>query len=132
MGVASGAATLFRTLGGSLGVSLLGAIYSNRLTGDLTERLGAKGTSVAANGTQLTPMMLRRLPEDIRAAFMHAVASGVQGVFLWATAFTAVAFVVAWFIREVPLRGAPLEEGPGAPVTGGSAPTGVVTEPIGA
>jgi MFS family permease len=134
MGVASGTATLFRTLGGSLGVSLLGAIYSNHLTADLTERLGAKGTAFAENGTQLTPAMLKRLPDDIRVAFMHAVTSGVHSVFLWGTAITALAFVVAWFIREVPLRGAPapLDESAGASAAGRPAPTKVVTEPIGA
>jgi EmrB/QacA subfamily drug resistance transporter len=141
MGAASGAATLFRTLGGSLGVSMLGAIYSNQLTGDLTERLGAKGAALASGGTQLTPAMLKRLPDDIRAAFMHAVTSGVHGVFLWGTGFTAIAFAVAWFIREVPLRGAvsaPAANNTAAGTTVGKtadrvpAEVGELAEPLGA
>jgi hypothetical protein len=38
---------------------------------------------------------------------MRAVTSGVGGVFLWGAGFSVVAFAVAWFIREVPLRGSP-------------------------
>jgi EmrB/QacA subfamily drug resistance transporter len=124
MGAASGAATLFRTIGGSLGVSLLGAVYSHQVTGELATRLGAKGTALAANGTQLTPAMLKRLPDDLRVAFMHAVTSGVHGVFVWGTGITAVAIIVAWFIREVPLRGGPV----GAPAPG-EATAEAVAEP---
>jgi EmrB/QacA subfamily drug resistance transporter len=109
MGAASGTATLFRTLGGALGVSLLGAIYSNQLRGELTSRLGAKGAALSASGTQLTPEALGRLPEGVRDAFMHAVTNGVSGVFIGAAGFAAVAFVVALFIREVPLRGGPVD-----------------------
>ncbi|HEU5159934.1 MAG TPA: MDR family MFS transporter [Streptosporangiaceae bacterium] len=114
LGAASGAATLFRTLGGSLGVSLLGAIYGNQLTDELTTRLGAKGAELSAGGTQLTPQLLERLPEGVRVAFTHAVTSGVHGVFVWAAGFAAVAFAVALFIRDVPLRGGPVE----VPATG--------------
>ncbi|HEY7489330.1 MAG TPA: MDR family MFS transporter [Streptosporangiaceae bacterium] len=132
MGAASGAATLFRTIGGSLGVSLLGAIYSNHLTSDLAARLGAKGEQLSAGGTQLTPAMLKRLPDNIRDAFMHAVTSGVHSVFLWAAVFSVVAFAVAWFIREVPLRGGPVA----APASGGKASDSrasgePVAEPVG-
>src|SRR5918999_6024659 len=109
MGAASGTATLFRTIGGSLGVSLLGAIYSSRVTDGLTDRLGPRGEALAEGGAQLTPAMLKQVPDTVRDAFMHAVTSGVGSVFLWGAGFAAVAFVVALFIREVPLRGDPVE-----------------------
>lgn len=63
MGAASGAATLFRTIGGSLGVSILGAVYSNQLTGALTDRLGEQaGRSLSGGGGQLTPALLKQMP----------------------------------------------------------------------
>ncbi|WP_329087010.1 MFS transporter [Actinomadura citrea] len=106
MGAASGAATLFRTIGGSLGVSILGAIYSSHLTGALTDRLGEQaGESISGSGGQLTPALLKRMPVNVRDAVEHAVTSGVHNVFLWASAFTLLAIVAAWFIRETPLRG---------------------------
>jgi EmrB/QacA subfamily drug resistance transporter len=126
LGAASGTATLFRTIGGSLGVSLLGAIYSNQLTGELTSRLGAKGAALSAGGTQLTPEMLKGLPADVRNVFMHAVTGGVDGVFLGAAIFAAVAFVVALFIREVPLRGGPVDEPAGRGDTADA-----IAEPVG-
>jgi EmrB/QacA subfamily drug resistance transporter len=129
IGAASGAATLFRTLGGSLGVSLLGAIYSGRVTDGLTARLGPRGDELAAGGSELTPAMLGQLPGAVRDAVMHAVASGVGSVFLWGAGFSVITFAVAWFIREVPLRGAP-ESIPAS--SGGDRPRDEsVIEPIG-
>ncbi|MEV3927304.1 MDR family MFS transporter [Actinomadura coerulea] len=110
IGAASGAATLFRTIGGSLGVSILGAVYSSRLTGGLSDRLGEKaGESISGGGGRLTPALLKQMPADVRGAVEYAVASGVHSVFLWATAFTLLSIVAAWFIRETPLRGGPAE-----------------------
>jgi hypothetical protein len=35
----------------------------------------------------------------------HAITYAIHGVFLWAIPASALAFVLAWFIKEVPLRG---------------------------
>ncbi|GAA4071676.1 MDR family MFS transporter [Actinomadura miaoliensis] len=106
MGAASGAATLFRTIGGSLGVSILGAVYSHQLTATLSARLGEqKGEELAGGGGQLTPALLKKMDAGVRDAVEHAVTAGVHNVFLWATVFAVLAFAAAWFIRETPLRG---------------------------
>lgn len=108
MGVASSAATFFRSIGGSFGVSLFGAIFTSRLTSSLTGDLGAEASEKLTSGGQnVDPSMLNQLPAPVHEAYINAVTSGVQGVFGWAILFAAVAFVVAWFIREVPLRGGP-------------------------
>jgi hypothetical protein len=104
LGAASGASTLFRTVGGSLGVSLLGVFYTNSLTGGLTSQVGAAQAAKLAGG-QLTPATLGSLPTAIAEAYRTAVAGGVTTAFLWAAGVALVAIVVAWFIREVPLRG---------------------------
>ena len=63
MGAASGSVTLFRTIGGSLGVALLGSIFTSRLEHTLTGRLGPKaGHAMASGGTHATPAVLRTLP----------------------------------------------------------------------
>jgi EmrB/QacA subfamily drug resistance transporter len=115
LGAASGASTLFRTIGGSLGVSLLGVFYADSLTGSLTSQVGAEQAAKLAGG-QLTPATLGGLPAAIGEAYRTAVASGVTTAFLWAAVVALVAVVAAWFIREVPLRG--------------SIPTGPVAEPL--
>ncbi len=58
VGAASGAVTLFRTLGGSLGVSLLGTLFAQRVQSSLTGG-GAAGQVV---GGHVTPGMLTQLP----------------------------------------------------------------------
>jgi EmrB/QacA subfamily drug resistance transporter len=104
LGAASGASTLFRTIGGSLGVSLLGVFYTNSLTGSLTSQVGARQAGQLAGG-QLTPATLGNLPTVVADAYRVAVASGVTTAFLWAAVVAVVAVVAAWLIREVPLRG---------------------------
>ncbi len=97
VGVASGAATLFRTIGGSIGVSLLGTLFAQQVQ---SARAGA-----APSGRQLTPSMLEALPAPLREAYQSAITSGIHQVFLWAAVIAVVALIAAWGIREVPLRG---------------------------
>ncbi|WP_411140189.1 MDR family MFS transporter [Streptomyces sp. x-80] len=108
MGAASGTVTLLRTLGGSLGVALLGAVFTGRLHGELADRLGAGAARrLAAGDEQPTPQALHALAAPLRDAYRAAVTSGLHGVLVGAAALAAVGFVVAWFIREVPLRDRP-------------------------
>ncbi|MGI5130830.1 MDR family MFS transporter [Pseudonocardia sp. CA-107938] len=104
LGAASGAATLFRTVGGSLGVSLLGVFYTNQLQGTLSAHLGdAAGAQVA--GGQITPAALAQLPAAVRDAFTAAVDNGVTTAFLAAGLVAVLAIGAALLVRETPLRG---------------------------
>ena len=98
LGAATGAATLFRTIGGSLGVSLFGTLFAQQLPADL---------SGAGGGGRLTPAMLAGLPAAVRDTYQHAVTTGVDLVFRWGALIALLAVVAAWLIREVPLRGLP-------------------------
>ncbi|WP_447039489.1 MDR family MFS transporter [Streptomyces sp. DSM 118878] len=106
MGAASGTTTLLRTIGGSLGVAVLGSFYTGRVTDTLTERLGKDGERLAG-GHQLTPEALRGMPEPVRDAFGAAVTGGLHGVMTGTAVLCAVTLAVAWLIREVPLRSTP-------------------------
>jgi predicted MFS family arabinose efflux permease len=53
LGAASGAVTLFRTVGGSLGIALLGSVYASRLQDTLAARLGAPGRALVAGGARI-------------------------------------------------------------------------------
>ncbi|MGW3571534.1 MDR family MFS transporter [Streptomyces sp. NPDC000941] len=105
MGVGSSSATLFRTLGGSFGVSILGVLFTNQVKDTMIDRVGEKGAAVTSGGANLDPAMLPKLPADIRDAYTHAVANGAHQVFLWGAVIAVVGFLAAWFIKEVPLRG---------------------------
>jgi hypothetical protein len=106
MGAASGSVTLFRTVGGSLGIALLGSIYTTQLTNTLTSHLGAAGHQLIAGGAQLPPSAVLRLPAPIREAFQSGVVSGLHGVLIGGAIMALFGFIVAWFVKAVPLRGA--------------------------
>jgi EmrB/QacA subfamily drug resistance transporter len=120
MGAASGSVTLFRTVGGSLGVALLGSIYTSRLKDTLVHHLGQKaGHAMTSGGIHVPPAALHTLPAPVRDAFKAGVTSGLHGTVIGGAVLAFAGFVVAWFIREVPLRG----RGPGsAPVEEAGAP----------
>nr|MDT0657796.1 MDR family MFS transporter [Micromonospora sp. DSM 115978] len=102
LGAASGAATFFRSIGGSLGVSLFGAIFANRLQSSTAgEFLG--GSSGGETG--FDPAALRELPAQLRETVLGGLADSIAGVFGWAVLFAVAVPVLAWFIKEIPLRG---------------------------
>jgi hypothetical protein len=122
MGAASGSVTLFRTVGGSLGVALLGSIYTSRLKDALVDRLGSKAghAMTSGGGVHVTPAALHTLPEPVRDAFKAGVTSGLHGTVVGGAVLAFAGFVVAWFIREVPLRGS----GPAPAPAGGTGTAG--------
>ncbi|RJL33227.1 MFS transporter [Bailinhaonella thermotolerans] len=106
LGVATSGATFFRSIGGSFGVAVFGSIFANALSTNLTDlarhvRLPA---GVDLTRIQEDPSALRRLPGPVAHEFLHAYSDAVQKVFLFAAPVAVVAFVLAWFLREVPLR----------------------------
>jgi Na+/melibiose symporter-like transporter len=105
MGVASSSATFFRSIGGSFGVSLFGTIFVRNLHDDIAGRLGpAAADRMTSGGGQVDPSQLHLLPEPVRDALLHGIASSLSTVFLWAVPFAAVVAVLALFVREIPLR----------------------------
>ncbi|HEY1570145.1 MAG TPA: MDR family MFS transporter [Pseudonocardiaceae bacterium] len=110
MGAASGSVTLFRTVGGSLGIALLGSLYTSHLTSTLTSHLGAAGSKLISGGAQLPPSAVLALPAPIRDAFQTGVVNGLHWVLLGGAIMAAIGFVVAWFIKAEPLRATPAPE----------------------
>jgi len=112
MGVASSARMFFQQIGGSLGVAAFGAIFARQLTTSLASAAGT-GVHVSASGGQLNPATVNALPAPVRHDVFFAIAHAVQHVFVWAVPAAVLIFALAWFIKEVPLRGrAPAAEAP--------------------
>ncbi|GAA2371423.1 MDR family MFS transporter [Nonomuraea africana] len=111
LGVASSTSTFFRSIGGSFGVSLFGAIFNNQLLSGLTDRFGARvADQVVASGGRMDAAALGHLPPQVRTGFLTALADAIAGIFWWAILFAVVVPVLAAFIKEIPLRGGPGEE----------------------
>ncbi|GAA3160733.1 MULTISPECIES: MDR family MFS transporter [Streptomyces] len=108
MGVGSSSATLFRTIGGSFGVAVFGAIFTQQVTDTMSARLGAAGGKLPSGGAaQLDPKGLAQLPPMVKDAYLHAVSAGTHQVFLWGALVSVIGFAAAWFLKEIPLRGGP-------------------------
>jgi len=105
LGAGTGTFTFVRTLGGSIGVALLGALYTHRITDHLS---GVQIPGAAkGNFSELTPARVQQLKAsqpDLVDRFQHAIAAGTHSVFLVASVLTIAGFALSWFIREVPLR----------------------------
>jgi len=100
MGVATSGATLFRSIGGAMGVSLFGALFSHALLGGL----GSDFSASAGGAASLSPAAVHALPAALQHSYLQAFSGAMQGVFLLAAVFTSVAFALSWLLREVPLR----------------------------
>ncbi|NLU76892.1 MFS transporter [Micromonospora sp. HNM0581] len=101
LGAASGAATFFRSIGGSFGISLFGAIFANRLAGSAA---GGAFSDGGEAGAAMNIEQLRELPAQAREVVLGGLADAISHVFLWAVLFAVAVPVLAWFIREIPLR----------------------------
>ncbi|GAA1262681.1 hypothetical protein GCM10009665_60420 [Kitasatospora nipponensis] len=125
LGTASAAVTFFRTMGGAMGVSALGALLGSRVTAYLGENLRAAHLPAAGGqalgGGQIPD--LHTLPAPLVPLVTDAFGHGVGTVFLVATPFVLAAFVVVLFIREVPLHG-------GTPAATARAAAPAVADPV--
>ncbi|MGV9992989.1 MDR family MFS transporter [Streptomyces sp. NPDC003374] len=106
MGVASSSTTLFRTLGSSFGVAIMGALFNNRVQHEMAERAGSLGSKITEQSAQLDAKSLQKLPAVAREAYQQAVASGTHSAFLLGSAVAVIVLVAALFVKEVPLKGA--------------------------
>ncbi len=102
IGVASSSRTFFQQIGGSLGVALFGAVFARRLTESMTSLL--PGVHLNTGNGQLNPVTVNHLPALIRHDVFVAISHAIQGVFYLAVPAAFAVFVLAWFIKEVPLR----------------------------
>ncbi len=103
IGVATSTATFFRSVGGSFGVAIFGAIFASRLGHEL-KKLPPSAVKGLGGGLHITPAQVKRLSPHVHAEFLHAFAHALHGVFLFGMAVAIVPFVLSWMLKEVPLR----------------------------
>ncbi|MFF9403200.1 MULTISPECIES: MFS transporter [unclassified Streptomyces] len=121
LGSASSVVTFFRSLGGAVGVSALGAVLGNRVTHyvqDGLKALGPEGAALGHGGTGGGGIPdLDKLPAPFREVMESAYGHGVADVFLYAAPAALLAFLITIFIKEVALKSNAAEA---APVTDGT------------
>jgi EmrB/QacA subfamily drug resistance transporter len=130
LGVATASATLFRNLGGTIGIAILGSVMNSSMTRNLEAAMASKNaldfsTLDPASAEQFTAMLNPQilldqpklkalqasLPEDTHAFFdqmismLRSVLSDtVSTIFYIGAALLIVAFVLTLFLKEIPLR----------------------------
>ncbi len=111
LGVATASATLFRSMGGTIGVPIFGAIFTNQFASKLASHLppGAAGQFPS----HLGPEAIDKLPPGIRDPYIDAYASSLHPVFLIAAVLAFAAFAFSWLLEERPLRQTVAEQGIG-------------------
>ena len=80
LGVATSGSILFRSIGGSIGVALFGAIFANRLATELA----AVGAARACRAGGSDVDAVHALPADVQAHVLDAFTAALQPVFLTA------------------------------------------------
>ncbi|MCX5557320.1 MFS transporter [Streptomyces sp. NBC_00038] len=107
LGVATSGATFFRSIGASFGVAIFGTVFASRLGDKLTTALGGQQLPAGASVDTLKadPKGIADLPAALRPPVLHAYASSITDVFLYAAPVALLGFVLAWFLREDKLRG---------------------------
>lgn len=102
LGAATSVLSFFRSMGGTIGTSVLGAILANRVASELAKSLGTEGT--ASGGSSEAVPDVTKLPEPMREIVEHAYGLATADLFLVAAPFAALALVVVVFIKEKPLK----------------------------
>ncbi|MFN8225435.1 MAG: MDR family MFS transporter [Mycobacterium sp.] len=101
LGVATSGVTFFRTIGSSFGAAIFGSLFTNFLTDRIGPALAISGAPAEA---ARSPKALHQLTADMAAPIVTAYSDALATVFLCAAPVALLGFVVALFLREVPLR----------------------------
>jgi EmrB/QacA subfamily drug resistance transporter len=102
LGAASGTVAFFRSLGGTIGVSVLGAVLANRVTADLTTAFGGHG--LTSGDGQTSALNLAALPPEVQQVVRQVYGDATAHIFLIAAAAAAVGVVAALLLKPITLR----------------------------
>ncbi|PPA61661.1 MDR family MFS transporter [Micromonospora chalcea] len=103
IGAASASVAFFRSLGGTIGVSVLGAVLARRVSDRITHDLAAAGIPASGGGGGST-LNLDALPEPVRQIVRAAYGDATGHIFLISAAIAVVGIVAALLLRPVTLR----------------------------
>ncbi|MFP8944436.1 MDR family MFS transporter [Streptomyces fenghuangensis] len=106
LGAASSVLAFFRSLGGAVGVSVLGAVLAHRITDYVTDGMTKLGIrpegATGGNGSAIPD--LDALPGPVRTVVESAYGHGVADIYLYAAPMAVIALLLVLFVKEVPLR----------------------------
>ncbi|MFE0688338.1 MDR family MFS transporter [Streptomyces sp. JH002] len=106
LGVGTAGVTFFRSIGAAFGVAVFGTIFTRLLGDKLSADLRgvAPPPGVSRDTLLHDPRGIALLPDGLRVNVLHSYSSAITSVFLYAVPVMAIGFVLAWLLREEPLR----------------------------
>ena len=105
IGAASGAITFFRTLGGTMGVSVLGAVLAHQVGSKIDHGLRELGIDPeAAGGGGGSTLDIASMPAPVRAVVRAAYGDATGRIFLISAAIAVVAVIAVLLLTPVTLR----------------------------
>ncbi|MFF2489068.1 MDR family MFS transporter [Microbacterium sp. NPDC058062] len=106
LGTATSTNNYFREVGAALGTAVFGTLFTTRLTENLTKVFTDAGASPEQAGeatSSIDPSVLNSLPDTVKTGVVDAYADALAPVFWYLVPFIAIAFVLALFLKQIPL-----------------------------
>ena len=105
IGAASSSIAFFRSLGGTIGVSVLGAVLAHRVTGSITSQLAAAGVPASGSGGGDTSSLnLAELPAAVQHIVRAAYGDATGHIFLISAAIAVIGVLAVVFLKPTVLR----------------------------
>ncbi|MFB8030904.1 MDR family MFS transporter [Streptomyces sp. NPDC056465] len=104
LGAASGAITFFRSLGGTIGVSVLGAVLANQVSVKIAEGLAKLGVDPAASASGGSTLNVAAMPPQIQEVVRAAYGDATGHIFLISAGIALVGVVASLFLTPTKLR----------------------------
>ena len=105
IGAATAGTNFFRSIGGSFGTAIFGALYLNDYRRQLAAGFARIGvTKPAVNLSTITPATLKKLPPDQLHAVLNAISISIQSIYHWAVPLGVVAVALSLTLPEIKLR----------------------------
>jgi EmrB/QacA subfamily drug resistance transporter len=104
IGAASSTVAFFRSLGGTIGVSVLGAVLAHRVTDSITTQLAAAGVPAAGSGGDTSSLNLAELPAAMQHIVRAAYGDATGHIFLISAGIAVVGVIAALLFKQITLR----------------------------
>jgi hypothetical protein len=105
LGVATATVSFLRSVGGSVGVAVFGALFTSGLSRNLADHLPAAVVAKLDSAGGGSLQAVAALTSGQQIAYKAAFADALTMVFAYAVPLVVVAFALTWLLREVPLAG---------------------------
>lgn len=103
IGTATSANNFFREIGATVGISIVGSLFANRLLSELTSNLPNAGSISSPDTETITPGLLKVMPPEIQDVFIASYAHALMPVYLYFVPLFLFGLVLAIFLPEKPL-----------------------------